>query len=35
MTEIEKDILFEHISNLILQGYVAGIDPDFCQIHIS
>jgi len=29
MTESEKDILFEHISNLILQGYIAGIDPNW------
>ena len=29
MTEFEKDILLEHISKLILQGYVAGIDPNW------
>ena len=29
MTELEKDILLEHISNLISQGYVAGIDPNW------
>ena len=29
MTEFEKDILFEHISGLVLQRYIKGFDPNW------
>ncbi|MDR2423464.1 MAG: hypothetical protein LBD59_01915 [Prevotellaceae bacterium] len=29
MTEFEKDMLFEYISDLVLQGYIAGYDPNW------